>query len=408
MQTFTAIQYLAIDIANHYGLDKIEFEKRIQWVRDHQDCLERLIPEAETPLLYAKAVGAFRKALKGLPVGHAVALDSVCSGLQIMSVISGCYEGCTITGLIDPDKRYDAYTEITNTMNEILGDKQIIIDREDAKKATMTAAYGSKATPRNRIGEENLYAFYEACEKRSFGAFQLLEFLRDSWNKHQDHHTWTLPDGHVAYVPVMVSDIKRVKVEEFNYTMSVEFFTQAPTKYGISNIANAVHSIDAYILRSMVRRCSYNPKQVHTALALITEEIERRVESCESRTQWLDHPVIAQYNATQMADITAIHDLSEVLLAAMEFSHLHQLKSILKRMLKHPPFDLITIHDSFACQPNHCNQLRYWYKELLAELHESTLLQHILRQLYNSPDLVYTPDRTDLGQYIRKSNYGLC
>ena len=91
MKEFTAIEYLAIDIANHYGLDKETFENRIQWVKDHEDTLESV--QAEEPCLYQKAVKAFRNALKWLPVGHTVALDSVASGTQLMSVMTGCKDG---------------------------------------------------------------------------------------------------------------------------------------------------------------------------------------------------------------------------------------------------------------------------------------------------------------------------
>lgn len=149
MKTFTAIEYLAIDIANQFGNDvdvgfrgdKDEFENRIQWVRNNFKVLEQRATEAEEPLLYSKAVMAFRKALKGLPIGHSVALDAVCSGMQLMSALTGCHKGALITGLIDPNVRYDAYTEVTGEMNLIL--KRLNMDtvqvsRKDAKDAVMT------------------------------------------------------------------------------------------------------------------------------------------------------------------------------------------------------------------------------------------------------------------------------
>ena len=77
---FSGIEYLAIDIANAYGLDKETFENRIDWVKQNQDRLETYTDFAEDKYLYAKSVNHFRKALKGLPTGHTVALDSVCSG----------------------------------------------------------------------------------------------------------------------------------------------------------------------------------------------------------------------------------------------------------------------------------------------------------------------------------------
>lgn len=80
MKTFNPMQYLAIDIANQMGLDKVTYEERIQWVKDNIDNLEQLADQADEPMLYWKAVKALRQAQNGEATGHTVALDSVCSG----------------------------------------------------------------------------------------------------------------------------------------------------------------------------------------------------------------------------------------------------------------------------------------------------------------------------------------
>lgn len=154
---FNPMQYLAIDIANHYGLDKLEYEQRIQWVKDNLYNLESHQNKAEEPLLYIKAVKALRDSMQGKPTGHTVALDSVCSGLQLMSVLMGCKDGASLTGLIDPNKRTDAYTLITDHMNTLLsqaGINNVIVSRKDAKQAIMTALYGSIAEPLKIFGKK--------------------------------------------------------------------------------------------------------------------------------------------------------------------------------------------------------------------------------------------------------------
>lgn len=137
MKTFSGFDYLLIDAANSFGLDKELFETRIQWGRDNLDTLESLTPQAESPLLFAKAVMAIRKAQLKLPTGHLVAMDACCSGLQIMSAITGCISGARSTGLVDPNRRADAYTEQTARMQGILGGN-FSVSRSDAKKALMT------------------------------------------------------------------------------------------------------------------------------------------------------------------------------------------------------------------------------------------------------------------------------
>lgn len=123
MQTFTGWEYLLIDVANNFGLDKLLFEERIAWAEGHLDQLETLAEFAETKPLYMKAVQAIRKAQNGIPSGHLVGFDACCSGVQIMSAITGCVAGATATGLVDPNVRADAYSQTTEVMNVILHDQ---------------------------------------------------------------------------------------------------------------------------------------------------------------------------------------------------------------------------------------------------------------------------------------------
>lgn len=82
MVNFNGIEYIAIDVANSFGHDKMEFEDRIKWVKDNIDNLEALESGADkkTLPLYRKAVMALRKAMKGEATGHLVGLDATCSG----------------------------------------------------------------------------------------------------------------------------------------------------------------------------------------------------------------------------------------------------------------------------------------------------------------------------------------
>lgn len=244
MKEFNPMQYMAIDIANHFGLDKLTYEDRIQWVKDNIGNLESQTKKAEEPQLYWKAVNAFRKAQNGEAIGHTVALDSVCSGLQIMSALMNCKSGAELTGLIDPDKRSDAYTEITEYMNILLKKdkiKGVKVSRKDSKQAIMTALYGSISKPVEIFGEDLLPYFYDAMEDKCNGAMILLELLRDSWNPHTIAHSWQLPDGYVAYVPVMKYVEKRINIDELKYTPVVAMKINEPQgedeMLTISNIA---------------------------------------------------------------------------------------------------------------------------------------------------------------------------
>ena len=186
MQFFTGFEYLLIDLANAFGHDKLLFPERIQWARDNMDNLEALADQAETKPLYVKALLAIRKAQAGQPTGHMVGVDGCCSGIQVMSVLTGCVEGAKSTGLIIPNHRADAYTATTTIMNEILGvGAGVTVSRKDAKQSLMTSFYGSKKTPKDVFGEDTpeLAAFYEAARKVAPGAWELLQDLLASDRK---------------------------------------------------------------------------------------------------------------------------------------------------------------------------------------------------------------------------------
>ena len=218
MKTFSGFDYLLIDAANSFGLDKLTFEDRIQWGRDHLDQLESLTDKAESAYLYMKSVAAIRKAQQGIPTGHLVALDAVCSGMQIMSAITGCLSGARATGLVDPNRRADAYTELTQRMQVILG-SHFNVSRADAKASLMTSCYGSKEQPKIIFGEDTqeLAAFYQACMEMAPGAFELLQELLDTWQPYALVHAWKLPDGFDARVKVMQREETRIEVDELDH-----------------------------------------------------------------------------------------------------------------------------------------------------------------------------------------------
>lgn len=61
MKTFNALDYLKIDIANNYGLDKKSWEERLNWFERNEPVLESYFNTADAPALYYAGVKAFRK-----------------------------------------------------------------------------------------------------------------------------------------------------------------------------------------------------------------------------------------------------------------------------------------------------------------------------------------------------------
>lgn len=247
MKEFSAFEYLLIDVANNYGHDKLLFEERIEWTLNNINNLESLADgkEWKEKPLYLKAVMALRAAQGGEPIGHLVHFDAVCSGLQLMSVLSGCHKGAEATGLVDPNRRADAYTQCNDLMTNLLPSHQPP-NRADVKQATMTTMYGSKAEPVKLFGDgtPELNAFYKALFQMAPGACHLLQTLTDSWQPWALAHAWKLPDGYDAYVKVMqkVEDC-RIEVDELGgASFTYVYYVNGGEEKGIKNPANIIHS----------------------------------------------------------------------------------------------------------------------------------------------------------------------
>lgn len=412
MQTFTGWEYLLIDVCNQYGLDKLLFAERIKWAEDNLDNLETLADQADKKPLYLKACQAIRAAQAGKPIGHLVGFDAVCSGIQIMAAVTGCEAGAAATGLVNPNVRADAYTMTTQVMNDILGGT-LNVSRKDAKQCLMTSFYGSKNTPKEIFGEgtPELKAFYQAAKIVAPGPWELLQDLLASWQPMALSHDWKLPDGYDARVKVMEKVEKRIEVDELDHaTFAYEYYDNIGSKKGLSIAANVVHSIDAYVLRSMHRRCNYDPEVVSNAQFLIESTLQMRrdfgvfpsAQALTGKTLYY----IEQYQRSNMSDVVILPYLTPKNIDQLSTSHLEKLYASIKQMLVYEPFPIITIHDEFKCHPNNMNYLRQQYINVMADLAESDTLSDVLTQIHGHQGK-WIKKSKDLGNKIREGNYAL-
>lgn len=413
MQTFTGFEYLLIDVANAFGLDKENYDVRLDWAKANLNELEDLADQADDYYLYRKSVMALRETLEGKPTGHLVGFDAVCSGMQIMSAITGCKIGAKNTGLIDPTVRADAYTKCLEIMRQYIPTLPNE-ERKKVKNAVMTSLYGSIKQPEGVFGEdsEELRVFKKALYKLAPGACTLLETLRNTWRPDALYHSWKLPDGFDVKVKVMVEKEARIEVDELGgRTFTYKFKENEPKEKGVSNIANVIHSIDAYMVRSIERRCNYDPEVVERAESILAAEYLRRFFTGEKfekiqPSKKFDY-YLEQYDRSTVADVVILPYLTLENASLLSCKHLDKLISLVDNMLAYKPFPIITVHDEFKCHPNNMNHLRFQYKEILADLAESEILLDLLIQLYGRNGSVpkYSQDLPDL---IRQSNYAIC
>lgn len=424
MQTFSGFDYLLLDVAGQFGLDKEKFDDRLTWAKANYDQFELLISEApvKTRPAYEKAVQTVRQAVKGEPVGHRVGMDAICSGMQIMSALTRCEKGCMATGLIDTGVRPNAYTAVADRMAHYLAGQQMIVAPEDVKKAVMNSLYGSKATPRRLFGNPDpeapptpeLIAFYSALGDVAPGASELMDQLLNLWQPFALKHEWVLPDGHVSSVKVMVAKEKRLRVEELNNASLTYIWRENEgTDFGLSLIANVTHSVDAYILRCLVRQCMYDKDLFITFKSKITADLNNRtLYNSEEPTHKPINTTAAylqkRFEETQIADVLILDHLSYRDIESLSTKHLEKLLDVMNRSLEHEPFETICVHDEFTAHPNNLNYLRNHYRNILADLSESTLLTDVFQQISGlQGEYELQKSDKDITALIRQSNYSL-
>lgn len=415
MQEFIGIEYLCIDIANNFGKceetgfkgDHATFDERIAWTKANYDQLEELMEYADEPELYIKSVFALRDSVDGKATGSLISLDSTCSGIQILSALTGCIKGGTITNIVDPNNRHDAYTKITDTTNHFLQEANIPsfrVSRSNAKDAVMTGCYGSRREPR-RIFGENVKFFDKACLTEATGAFKLLPLLVNAWNPTSELHTFVMPDGHHVHLPTVLENEVTIEINEIRHKFTTYTKEVGTQERAVSLAAHVTHACDSYLLRNVIRRTNFN-------MALIKNNL--RLVSGHASTESSTGARVATKRLTDTYNLVGSFDaqLANLNLRAADVAYMTpelrtKLQQVLESMVHYGSFHTLPVHDAFRVHPNNGNAIRYHYKEALADMADSSMLDHIYWQL-TGKNLPISRNG-QMGDIIRNnSNYHIC
>lgn len=385
MQKFTALQYLKIDIANSYGLDKFTWDERIAWFDSIKDGnIAELIPQAKEPAMFYAGCKAYNDALAGIPSGYMISLDATSSGLQLLAALTGCRQSAELCNVVpfrfDDDsvvQRQDGYTVIYKMMLDELGEESKI-KRDDVKQAIMTALYSSRAVPRQVFGEGALLdLFYDTMTKAAPGAWELNEAMLSFWNPEALSHEWVLPDN--FHVKIKVMDSIKETVHFLNQPFEVFHKVNRPMEEGRSLGANATHSIDGMICREMGERCDYDIEKVNKLYDLLAIEAPVTVygQGTKSKddklvvTLW-DHYKRSGYLSARIINVLNADNLGHVDPVVIWE---------LLESLPEKPFKVLSVHDCFRCHPNYANDLRIQYARQLMLIAKSDLLSYLISQI---------------------------
>ena len=411
MKFYSGEEYLLINLANAYGKDKLTFEDRIAWAKTYilpSKDITAMAHVAETPPAFLKACLAWQEYQMTGGTHALMGLDATCSGPQLMSVMTGCVEGAKNTGTVDTGTRPDLYQMVTNQTNHylrLLGETDVQIPRERAKKATVAAFYGSVKAPRDLFGEGNaLKAFHAGMKAAAPGPYLLLHHLIEAWDAKALTQTWTMPDNFKVRIRSTVKKTARLEVDELDHSsFTFCWDSHGPQEGSVSTAANAVHSVDAFVLREMYRRlqttkylevCSemadHKAKPMPMSLAKIYEllewELEQRILGFKGPGVTVGNSELAallkSYRNHRMPTFQVLPYLrTQYDIEVLPNALVQQLHRVLQYSMR-GDVPLMTVHDEFHSSPSFMNRVRWHYTEILAQLCEARVIETILYELY--------------------------
>lgn len=399
-QYFSGADYLRMDVASKFGLDKENWDVRLAWFYENAHHLASLVDKADEQAGYLAGVMALDKAQRGEATGYTISLDATSSGVQILAALSGCEKSARACNLINTGNREDAYVIVYKAMNASLGAKGYA-ERKNVKIAVMTSLYGSKAEPRKVFGDgtRELEQFYLTMPQELPGAWELNEDLINLWQPDVYKHTYTLADGFDVVLKVMD------RVEESVYILGCEHTVtrnvNQPKDKEVSLAANIVHSIDGMIVREMQRRCTYNRAKIQAVLALTSAgcSMQRKKDRDLQR-------LIKLYRESQFMSVRMFDYIDADNAGLLGKAERDELRVLAGGMLSHAPFEILTIHDCFRCLPNYGNALRYHYAEIMSQIARSEILSHIASQIVGKH--INVNKKADISKLILDSDYAIC
>ena len=260
--TKEGIRQFKIDIANHCGLDKSNFDERIAAYDNSYDTTSINNGKVKKPLLAHKAVLAFNEAqANNYLTDYAVGVDATASGMQILAILANCSETAKLTNLTDISTKSDL--EISDI-------------RDIVKKALMTRGYNSRKQVEDALDElflkgikltlQKLISILDISDKVKACKDAMNNVLISTFSKLPDSEQivrYTMPDGFV----VEFANIRKASIpcyrKLYHFTYKFDRLGWDKKLNWRALAPNLVHSIDAYICREMIRRCSFQIVTIH-------------------------------------------------------------------------------------------------------------------------------------------------
>jgi hypothetical protein len=223
------------------------------------------------------------------------------------------------------------------------------------------------------------------------GIYTMRQACLDAWDEDALEHEWELPDGYQIhqvitqdtfardmYTGQYVYPAKRVEITLNGKQRGIDcrwskIGKRSKKESGTRSIgANLIHSLDAYLMRELVRRCKQD-------FVIKPEEFKEVIEySFDIKVE--DPKAEELFHMWEETNIVSLNILNHLHYGdCLPRPYWEAIVEVINDLPKEG-FDIRPIHDEFACLPRYANSMRYQFNHLIAELYLSTILQYFSKQ----------------------------
>lgn len=347
--------WLAVQGANTYGVDKVSYDERVQWVEDHTDaiCAVAADPfdskardfwsDSDKPyqfLAFCFEWAGYQEEGESFKSRIAVALDGSCNGLQHFSAMLRDEVGGAATNLVPASKPQDIYQRVADVcikklleIDSTLSNQLLeFISRKLTKKPVMTLPYGSTKQSCREHSEDYLneqeqvyWAGRDIYHAATFVSNHIWESIGEvviaaraamAWlrkaasvlSKENEAIVWYTPSGFKVYQGSMKYDSLVVKTQLCGRLMlRIAEPTHKIDSYRQANgvAPNFVHSMDAAHLCLAVIEGTAQGLQnwavVHDSYGTYASDTPVLAKAIRSSfwAMYTDHDVLAEWKAAQ-------------------------------------------------------------------------------------------------------------
>lgn len=338
--------WLAVHLANTFGVDKVSFEERVAWVRENEELIldsalepldgRRLWETADSPWCALAACmewAGYKLSGPGYVSHLPIALDGSCNGLQNFSAMLRDEVGGAATNLMPRDKPADIYTEVMQVAQRKLkalaeqGDAAAVrwdgrLSRKLVKQPVMTLPYGvTKSGMRSQLLDAmKKLDLGDSWEDAEYLAALLWECIGEvviaaraamDWLKaaakiaaaSDNPVSWTTPAGFPVIQEYREEIGRRVNVvmggRELNITVAYDGTKLDRRRQALGISPNFIHSCDAAHLMQTVVIAQDNGL---SAFAMVHDSFGTHAANAGTLAAALRHAFVEQYTPDVLSE----------------------------------------------------------------------------------------------------------